>query len=79
MTVREVAARYRVSKDKVLGWIRRGELSAINTMNVRCGKPRFVILPEAMAAFERGRQAEATNAPKARRRRRMAVIDFYPD
>jgi excisionase family DNA binding protein len=30
LTVREVARRYRVCKDKVLGWIRRGELIAVN-------------------------------------------------
>jgi hypothetical protein len=78
LTVREVARRYRVSPDRVRGWIRRGELGAINTAGAKCGKPRFVILPMALERFERGRSA-AQPKPTPRRRRRPAVIEFYPD
>ena len=39
-TVREVALRLRVGEDKVRNWIARGELLAINTATVVCGKPR---------------------------------------
>jgi transposase len=77
-TVRDVARRYRVGEDKVRGWIRRGELRAINTATVRCGKARYVILPEALAEFERSRAAaEPPKPPK--RRRRTTDVDFYPD
>jgi hypothetical protein len=77
LTVREFAARYRVSADKVRTWIRRGEVKAINTAGVLCGKPRFVIPPEALAAFERGRNAAPPPKPPRRRKRRQ-LIDYYP-
>jgi hypothetical protein len=56
LTVGDVARRYRVGEDKVRGWIRRGELAAVNTAAALCGKPRWVILPEALAAFETRRR-----------------------
>jgi hypothetical protein len=77
-TVRDLARRYRVSPERVRTWIKRGELLAINTRD-RCGRPRFVITPEALAAFERRRQV-TTPPPKATRRKKSSgVIDFYPD
>jgi excisionase family DNA binding protein len=78
LTRREVAKLLRVSPDKVMGWIRSGELPAINTASVRCGKPRYVILPHHLAEFERRRQAASPPGPQ-RRRRQPAAIDFYPD
>lgn len=78
-TVADVARRYRVSPEKVRGWIKRGELAAINTAKARCGKPRYVILPEALAEFERGRAAATPNAPKPKRRKRTNIVDYYPD
>ena len=52
LTVREIARRYRVGEDKVRLWIRRGELRAINTSEALCGRPRWVIPPEALVGFE---------------------------
>jgi excisionase family DNA binding protein len=78
LTVREVARRYRVSPDKVRAWIDRGELAATNTAATLCGRPRWVVPPEALAAFERGRQGGPPPKPP-RRRRKPAMIDFYPD
>jgi hypothetical protein len=78
LTVRDVARRYRVGEDKVRGWIARGELAAVNTAAVLCGKPRWVILPEALAVFERRRAGGPVPTPP-RRRRRRAQIDYYPD
>jgi transposase-like protein len=77
-TVRDVARRYRVSPDKVRAWVRRGELRAINTSPVLCGKPRWVITPEALERFEAARQAPAP--PKsAPRRKRTTGTDYFPD
>ena len=70
--------RYRVGEDKVRGWITRGELRAINTSAVLCGKRRWVIPPEALAEFEKRRAGGPPPAP-ARRHRRQAQVDFYPD
>jgi hypothetical protein len=78
LTVREFARRYRVGKDRVLGWIRRGELRAVNTAGVMCGKPRYIIPPEALAEFEKRR--DAGPPPKPPRRRRLPeVTDYWPD
>jgi excisionase family DNA binding protein len=77
LTVRDVARRYRVSEDKVRAWVRRGELRAINTAATLCGKPRWVITPEALAEFEKGRCGSPPPKPQ-RRPRQQTFIDFYP-
>jgi hypothetical protein len=76
-TVPEVARRYRVGQDKVRAWIMRGELDAVNTAALLCGKPRWVIMPEALATFEKRRAGGPT--PEPPRRRQPAVKDYYPD
>ncbi len=72
LTVRDVARRYRVSPDKVRAWIARRELGAVNTASALCGKPRFVVLPEHLAAFEQARSA--CPPPKPPRRRRSPAL-----
>lgn len=79
LTVADIARRYRVSPDRVRAWIRRGELAAVNTRDVRCGRPRFVVTQEALDRFERGRAAVTTPKPQRRRRRQTEEEDFYPD
>jgi excisionase family DNA binding protein len=76
-TVADVAARLRVSPDKVRAWVRRGELAAVNTADVLCGRPQLRITPEALAAFERGRTV-ALPSKTPRRRRLAATKDYYP-
>ena len=78
LTVPDVAARYRVGEDKVRGWIKRGELAAINTASFLCGRPQLRVTPEALTAFEQRRTAGPLPKPP-RRRRRPAAIDYYPD
>lgn len=81
LTVPELAQRYRCSQDKVRNWIRAGRLPAVNTSSVRCARPRFVVLPEHLAAFEKGIAADTPSAPKSPRRpkRPAGFIDFFPD
>ncbi len=77
-TVADLAKRYRVGEDRVRAWIKSGLLKAVNTADVACGKPRFVVLPEALTEFERTRSTAPL--PKLPRRRRPAdQIDFFPD
>jgi len=78
LTVRDVARLYRVGEDKVRGWIRRGELAALNTADVRCARPRYVVTPEALERFERSRSAAPPPKPP-RRRKRTQLVDYYPD
>jgi hypothetical protein len=77
-TVADVAARYRVSPDKVRAWVRRGELAAVNVASLLCGRPQLRITPEALAAFERGRSATPPPKPP-RRRRQQGWKDYFPD
>lgn len=77
-TPREVSRLYRVSPEKVRGWIARGELRALNIGQNRCGKPRFVILPSYLSDFERGRQVFVPQ-PVKRRKRETGLIDYYPE
>jgi hypothetical protein len=78
LTVRDVARRYRIGPDKVRALITSGQLKAINTASVLCGRPRYVILPEHLADFERQRSAGPAPKP-VRRKKRTPAIDFYPD
>jgi transposase len=77
LTVRDVAKRYRVSPDKVRGWIRRGELKAVNTATTLCGRPRWVVSADALTEFEKCRAAAPAPKPTTRRRRQVQV-DYYP-
>lgn len=78
LTVADVARRYRVGPDKVRAWIGRGELAAVNTATALCGKPRWIILPNALAAFER-RRAGGPPPKVERRRKKGYAVDYFPD
>jgi excisionase family DNA binding protein len=78
LTPREVARYLRISRDRVLGWIRSGELGALNTADVRCGRPRYIVLPEHLAAFAATRRA-GQPIKSAPRQRRVATVDYFPD
>jgi hypothetical protein len=77
-TPEEVGRLFRVSADKVRAWIARGELAALNTASARSGKPRYVVLPHHLAAFEQAHSAAPPPKPP-RRKRGQTAIDFYPD
>ncbi len=78
-TVQDLQRRYGVTVHTVLGWIRSGELKAVN-VGRRSGakKPRWRISPEALAAFEQLRTATPLRPRTPRRKRQDAgVIEFY--
>lgn len=79
LTVRETARYLRVSPARVRGWIRSGRLGAVNTADHRCGKPRWVILPEHLRQWAQAHAAAQQAEPAPRRRKRMAIVDYYPD
>jgi hypothetical protein len=77
LTPRELAKVVRMSPDRIRAMIQSGELGAINTASARCERPRYVILPHHLAAWEQDRRAAQ---PKpARRRKRTAQVDYFPD
>jgi hypothetical protein len=75
--VADVAQRLRVGPDKVRAWINGGELRAVNTAAVLCGKPRWVISPDALAEFEKRRGGRPPPKP-VRRKKRTDLVDYYP-
>ena len=75
----EVAARLGVSADKVLTWVRSGELRACNMATRRDGRPRWRIDVADLEAFEEARTAQPRPASAKRRRRQSesGVIQFF--
>lgn len=65
LTPPDVAKLLRVSNEKLLGWIRRGELTAVNVGNGN--RPRFRISPESLNAFLKVREVQPPPKPLPRR------------
>ena len=81
MTPPALAKLWGVSVDKIIAFIRRGELRAIDSSSDRGSpRPRFLIDHKDIEAFELAR-AVAPPAPKTRRRRRRrndpAVREYF--
>ena len=78
LSVKDLCERYGVTEHTVLGWIRDGELRAINVgRKVGSKKPRWRITAEALEAFEL-RRTVSPPPPRARRRKPQGqVIEFY--
>jgi transposase len=74
--VKDLQERFAVGEHTVLGWIRRGELRAINVGRKTDGRPKWRITPEALNEFELLRSA--TPPAKATRRRKQPndVVEF---
>ena len=56
VTSPEVAKRLRVSSDKVLGWIRRGELRPVNVSNRI--RQQYRVSQEDLDAFQKAREVQ---------------------
>lgn len=76
LTPPEIAERYGVSPDKVLAWIRSGELRAINLATTPGGRPRYRIDLADLLAFEQRRAAQPVARP-ARRRQSPDVVEYF--
>ena len=72
MTPPDVARRLGVKSAKVLNWIARGELRAVNLSESRDGRPRWKILTAALDEVLASR-ASTPPAPEPQRRRRREV------
>lgn len=66
-TPRSLARFLAVSADKVMGWIRRGDLVAVDVGGTP-GKPRFRILPQDLERFLQSKRAAAQPAANKSRR-----------
>jgi Helix-turn-helix domain len=78
LTPGSIAELYGISLGKVLSWIRRGELRAVNVANRADGQPRFRIDPEDLRDFENRRACvPAKPAPRTRRKRQGGVTEYF--
>ena len=79
LTVAELAQSLACDAGKILTWIHRGELEALNVAESATGRPRWRIPREAWERFMLVRSNRSTAAkPRAKRRRRDdRVIEFF--
>ena len=73
----QVAKRYGVDPSKIIGWIKRGELRAIDVSACPGGRPRFRISPADLALFEAARAAGPQPKVSRRRKEDPSVIQFF--
>ncbi len=77
LTPPQLAERYGVSVDKITGWIRSGELVALNLAAAADGKrPRYKITEEAVSAFEAAREVTPPTAVAPRRKKTNLPAGF---
>jgi excisionase family DNA binding protein len=76
LTPPEVARHLRVNADKVLAWIRSGELRAVNVATGLAGRPRWRVSLADLKAFIARRSARPAPAPR-RRKRPAEVIEYF--
>ena len=69
----QIAKRYAVNPDKVLAWIRSGELTAVNVATSSSGRPRWRITAAALAEIEGRRSSRPAAKPATRRRREPSL------
>ena len=82
LTPPEVAKLWGVSADKVLTWIRSGELRAINAATSQRGRPRYLIDVKDLEDFETRRAVLAGDperkiGKKRRKKAASGIVEFY--
>jgi hypothetical protein len=78
LTIADLARRWRISRDKIRSFVRRGELVAVNLATTLSGRPQWRVTPESVEKFERRRTSAPPPKPP-RRKKRADLIDFFPD
>ena len=78
LSIRDLCERYGVGEHTVLGWIRSGELRAVNVGRRPGGKkPRWRIATEALAAFEALRTPSPPPPRTRNRKQPVDIVRFY--
>lgn len=78
ITPNTYARRLGVGIHKILRWIARGELRALNVASEASRKPQWAILPDAIADFERRREAQPPpQLQRKRRRNPPEMIEYF--
>jgi len=79
LSTRQAATRLGVNPDKILRWIKTGEIKAINVAQKVGGRPRYRIDPVDLAAFEARRLVRIQSSASVRRRKHAVqnVVEFF--
>jgi excisionase family DNA binding protein len=77
LTPPELAARWGISPDKILAWIKSGELRAIDASTRRGGRPRYLIDQADVAAFEAARAATAAPVRARKRPAGTGITEYF--
>jgi excisionase family DNA binding protein len=78
LTATDVATELRVGRDKVIGWIKRGELVAVDVAERLGGRPRYRVRRTDLDKFLATRTVVPPPKPTPRRRRVPDhIIEFY--
>lgn len=77
--VKDLQERFAVGEHTVLGWIRSGELQAINVARTGSSRPKWRIKEEDLERFELLRAHSPPPPPKRKRRknRNASEVEFY--
>ena len=73
---REIARQLGISPEKVVGWIRSGQLMATNVGDGAM-RPRFRVSPEALERFLAARSTAPAPRAVRRQKRRTDVHEWY--
>lgn len=78
LTPPQVAKRLGVNPGKIAGFIKSGQIAAIDvSLNPGSGRPRWRITPEALADFEASRSNKPTTTRPKPRRRVARATSYY--
>ena len=72
-----LARRWGVSADKVLVWLKSGQLRGFNAATNPAGRPRWRIALADVLAFEQSRAAQPKPTAPRRRKVNGSVIQFF--
>jgi hypothetical protein len=75
----QLAEEFGVDADKILGWIRSGQLIAINMVTTTGGRPRYRISAEEAQAFQKRRSSAPPpkSSPRTKTSKDDGTIKFY--
>ena len=78
LTPPELARRWRVKPERVIVWIKSGELRAFDVSSrPGVGKPRYRIPQDAIIEFEKSRSAAQVKTTRRRRQQPADVIEYF--
>ena len=78
VTPPELAKRWRVKPERVIAWIKSGELRAFDVSSrPGVGKPRYRIPQDAIIEFENRRSAAQVKTTRRMRQQPADVIEYF--